>query len=99
MHIDGRTLSHEVSEQMRLLAVRRVRDGERSSEVMRSYGLCRTTIYRWLRTARRGGEQALRAQKALGPTRKLTARQRRQQHPGRSHIRQVSRCHLARIAE
>jgi transposase len=78
MHIDGRTLSHEVSEQIRLMAVRRVREGERPSEVVRSYGLCRTTIYRWLRAARRGGETALRARKAPGPTRKLTARQRQQ---------------------
>ncbi len=78
MHIDGRTLSHEVSEQIRIMAVRRVRERERPSDVMRSYGLCRTTIYRWLRAARRGGQQALKARTAPGPTRKLTARQRQQ---------------------
>ena len=44
MKIDGRTLSHEVSEQIRIMAVRRVREGERPSDVIRSYGLCRTTI-------------------------------------------------------
>jgi len=76
--IDGRTFSHEVSEHIRLLAVRRVRDGERPSDVIRSYGLCRTTIYRWLRAARRGGEQALASRKAPGPTPKLTPRQKRQ---------------------
>jgi transposase-like protein len=54
MQIDGRTLSHDVSEWIRIMAVRRVREGERPSEVIRSYGLCRTTIYRWLRAARRG---------------------------------------------
>ncbi len=37
--IDGRTLSHETSEHIRRMAVRRVREGERPSEVIRSYGL------------------------------------------------------------
>ena len=76
--IDGRTLSHETSEHIRLMALRRVRAGERPSEVMRSYGLCRTTIYKWLRAAQRGGESALKSRKAPGPTPKLTARQKQQ---------------------
>jgi len=76
--IDGRTLSHEVSEHIRRIAVRRVRDGELPSDVIRSYGLCRTTIYRWLRAARRGGEKALASRKAPGPTPKLTLRQKQQ---------------------
>ncbi len=78
MEIDGRTLSHEVSEQIRIMAVRRVREGEVPSEVIRSYGLCRTTIYRWLRAARRGGDKALKAHKSPGPKHKLTGRQRQQ---------------------
>jgi transposase len=76
--IDGRTLSHETSEHIRLMAVRRVREGERPSDVIRSYGLCRTTIYKWLRTERRGGEAALESRKASGPKPKLSARQKRQ---------------------
>lgn len=76
--IDGRTLSHETSEHIRLMALRRVRAGERPSEVMRGYGLCRTTIYKWLRAAQRGGETALRSRKAPGPTPKLSARQKQQ---------------------
>jgi transposase len=78
MRIDGRTLSHEMSEHIRLMALRRVREGERASDVMRSYGLCRTTIYRWLRAAKRGGEAALRSRTAPGPTPKLSSRQKRQ---------------------
>lgn len=78
MHIDGRTLSHEVSEHIRLMAVRRVRDGEPPSAVIRSYGLCRTTIYRWLRTAKRRGERALIRRTHRGPIPKLTGRQKRQ---------------------
>jgi transposase len=56
MRIDGRTLTHEASEAIRKMAVRRVQEGERPGEVMKSYGLCRTVIYKWLRAARRGGE-------------------------------------------
>jgi transposase len=69
---DGRTLSHEVSEEIRRTAVQRVRDGEDPSDVIASYGLCRTSIYRWLRADERGGAEALASKKALGPTRLLT---------------------------
>jgi len=78
MKFDGRTLSHEVSEHIRLMAVRRVEEGESPSAVMRSYGLCRTTIYRWLRVARAGGERKLRAKKHPGPQSNLDARQKQQ---------------------
>lgn len=80
MRIDGRTLSHETSETIRRLAWRRVKEGEAPSEVIRSYGLCRTTIYKWLTAARRGGEAALTARThpgrkpALGPRQKLQVR-------------------------
>jgi transposase len=66
MRIDGRTLNHATSEHLRVMAVRRVREGEQPSSVIRSYGLCRTTIYRWLRAAKRGGERALKARKHPG---------------------------------
>lgn len=78
MRIDGRTLSHETSETIRRLAVRRVQEGERPSSVIESYGLCRTTIYKWLRAARRGGEAALKARKHPGRTPTLTLRQKLQ---------------------
>src|SRR5512132_938935 len=78
MRIDGRTLSHETSETIRRLAVRRVQEGERPSSVIESYGLCRTTIYKWLRAARRGGEGALKARKHPGRTPTLTVRQKLQ---------------------
>jgi transposase len=73
--IDGRKLERAAQERIRILAVRRVRAGERPSSVIRSYGLCRTTIYRWLRRARPGGEQRLRARKATGRPRRLTSAQ------------------------
>lgn len=76
MKIDGRTLSHESSETIRQMAVRRVHEGERPSEVIKSYGLCRTSIYRWLRAEKRGGPAALESRKASGPRCKLTAREK-----------------------
>ena len=80
MRIDGRTLSHEISETIRELAVRRVKEGEAPSSVIKSYGLCRTTIYKWLKAERRGGTAALKARKhpgrkpALAPRQKLQVR-------------------------
>jgi len=80
MPIDGRTLSHEASELIRRMAVERVRQGERPSSVIASYGLGRTTIYPWLRAAKRGGPKALAARKhpgrapALSPTQRLQVR-------------------------
>jgi transposase len=76
MKIDGRTLPHNTSEMIRRWAVRRVKAGERPGKVMKSYGLCRTSIYRWLRAEKRGGEKALRARKHTGPKAKLTAQQK-----------------------
>lgn len=76
LKIDGRTLPHDTSEMIRRWAVRRVKAGESPSTVMKSYGLCRTTIYRWLRAVKRGGEKALRARRHPGPSTKLSAAQK-----------------------
>lgn len=77
--IDGRKLDHKTSEHLRIHAVRRVReDGERPSDVMESLGLCRTTIYRWLRSYDTEGEAALASTKAAGPTPRLNEMQCKQ---------------------
>ena len=77
--IDGRTLDHKALEHMRILAVRRVvEDGEAPSEVMKSLGLCRTSIYRWLRQYEDQGLEALVEKIARGPQPKLTEKQRQQ---------------------
>lgn len=80
MKIDGRSLDHATLETIRLMALRRVREGEKPSAVVASYGFCRTTIYKWLRQARGQGrgERALRASKASGRPRTLTTAQERQ---------------------
>ena len=77
---DGRTLDHGTLETIRTIAVERVREGARPSEVIASYGFHRCTIYRWLTAARgRGrGLHALAARPVIGRPRTLTARQERQ---------------------
>lgn len=76
---DGRKLDHKSLETLRIIAVRRVvEDGERPSEVMRSLGLCRTSIYPWLRKHKKKGPQALLMRRASGPKPKLNEKQRQQ---------------------
>lgn len=67
-----------MAEEVRRLAVARVRSGEKPSAVMLSYGLCRTTIYRWLAAEDEGGAEALASTKATGRPPKLSDRQKRQ---------------------
>ena len=77
--IDGRKLSHKALEHLRVLAVRRVtEDGERPSEVMDSLGLCRTSIYPWLRRYKDEGLEALVEKISQGPEPKLNEKQRQQ---------------------
>jgi transposase len=77
--IDGRTLDHKALEHLRILAVKRVfEDGEAPSEVMKSMGFCRTSIYRWLRAYMDEGMEALVERIAQGPEPKLSEKQRQQ---------------------
>ena len=80
MKRDGRTLDHKTLEEMRRMAVQRVREGERPSAVMGSLGLHRTVIYKWLNAAagRGRGLRALRSTPATGRPRTLTPAQERQ---------------------
>ena len=79
---DGRTLDHKTLETIRRMAVERVQEGEAPSEVIASYGFCRTTIYKWLSKVRRGGGgDPLRSRKAAGRPSKLTAKRQRQVFP------------------
>jgi len=80
MRKDGRTLDHRTLEEIRKMAVERVREGEAPSAVIASYGFCRTTIYKWLRQAAGPGKglRALAARPATGRPRKLTPAQEQQ---------------------
>ena len=80
MKRDGRTLDHKTLEEMRWMAVQRVREGEKPAAVMASLGLHRTVIYKWLNAAagRGRGLRALRSTPATGRPRTLTPAQERQ---------------------
>jgi transposase len=79
MKVDGRTLDHKTLEHLRITAVRRVvEDGEAPSEVMRSMGLSRTSIYPWLRRFGDKGLAALAEKIASGRHPKLTDKQQQQ---------------------
>lgn len=80
MKRDGRTFDHQTLEAIRLMAVERVREGERASDVIAAYGFNRTTIYKWLTAARQPGVgiKALYSTVATGRPRSLTPAQERQ---------------------
>lgn len=80
MKRDGRSFDHRTLEAIRLMAVERVRDGEKPSSVVESFGFNRTTIYKWINAARKPGEglKALRSRPATGRPRSLTPRQEQQ---------------------
>ena len=77
MKRDGRAFDHRTLEAIRLMAVERVRDGERPSAVIASYGFGRTVIYKWIRAAAKLGVglRALHSTPATGRPRSLTPRQ------------------------
>ena len=80
MKRDGRKMDHRTLEEIRKMAVERVREGEKPSAVIASYGFHRCVIYRWLKAAagRGKGLRALAARKASGRPRTLSAEQERQ---------------------
>jgi len=73
--LDGRRLSHEALEQIRINAVQRVEAGESPEVVIKSIGFQRVCIYRWLAAYRFGGIDALRAKKLDGRPPMLSAEQ------------------------
>lgn len=80
MKRDGRTLDHATLETIRRMAVERVREGERASDVMASYGFHRCTIYGWLKKAKGRGKglKALASRPCTGRPRTLSATQEHQ---------------------
>ena len=80
MKRDGRTVAHNTLEEMRMLALQRMNEGEKPAVVAASFGMNRTWAYK-VRAAARGrgkGAKALRSTTATGRPRSLTAAQERQ---------------------
>lgn len=80
MKKDGRAHDRKTKETIRLMAVERIREGEEVATVMASYGLCRTTGYKWLAKAsgRGRGIRSLEARQGSGRKPKLTRAQKSQ---------------------
>lgn len=80
MKRDGRTVSHEALEEMRMIALQRMSEGESPAQVSASFGLHRTWAYKVRAKARgRGrGARALASTRGTGRPRKLDAAQERQ---------------------
>jgi transposase len=77
MKRDGRKMDHRTLEEIRKMAVERVREGEKPNAVIASYGFHRSVIYRWLKAAngRGKGIKALASRKGSGRPRTLTTSQ------------------------
>lgn len=80
MKRDGRTVAHNTLEEMRMVAVQRMNEGELPAAVAASFGLHRSWAYKCLAASKgRGhGLKALRSTKGTGRPRKLSAAQERQ---------------------
>lgn len=73
--MDGRKLSHEAREAIRIRAVDRVQAGESPEDVVRTLGFHRSCIYDWLARYREGGIEALGYRKIPGRKPKLAGPQ------------------------
>jgi len=77
--IDGRKLSHSQGEYIRIQSVKMVRLKNKSpEEVIKTFGLHRANIYKWLSKYDAAGFEGLRSTKARGPVPKLDAKQEAQ---------------------
>ena len=72
---DGRKLSHETLEEIRIRAVQQVEAGESPEVVVKALGFSRASIYNWLAAYREGGLDALKAKKLEGRPTKLSGKQ------------------------
>lgn len=74
---DGRKIDRAALEAIRIRAVEQVQAGESPEDVIRALGFTRRCIYSWLSMYRAGGWDALKARKAPGRARRLSARDMR----------------------
>ena len=72
--LDGRKISHEALEEIRIRAVLQVQNGKSPEDVIEALGMSRARIYAWLAAYRNGGIDALKAKKLNGRPPKLTAK-------------------------
>ena len=78
MKKDGRKLSHDTLEEIRIRAVQQVEAGESPEAVIKALGFNRSQIYTWLALYREGGYDALKKKVAKGREPKLSGKQLQQ---------------------
>ena len=78
MKTDGRKLDRKTLAHLRISACRRVAKGERPGAVIKTLGLNRTTIYKWLKRRRHGGEKKLQRREPPGREKFLGTRKQKQ---------------------
>jgi len=80
MKKDERHYDPKTKEAMRMMSVQRIHEGEPVTEVMASFGLCRTTAYKWLKQLdeNQDAEPVLAARPRSGRPSKLTKKQKEQ---------------------
>jgi len=74
---DARKLDHRTLEEMRMRAVKRIRDGESPAIVAGVLGVDRSTVYGWPARYRRGGWNGLKAKPLSGRPPKLDGKKLR----------------------
>ena len=75
--LDGRKLKHEILEAMRIRAVLAVERGESPEAVIKSLGMTRGCIYKWIAKYREGGIEALKSKPLTGRPLTLNGQQLR----------------------
>lgn len=75
MKIDGRKISRKELENIRIKTVKRVQSGETPTEVAKDMGLGTNRVFEYLARYRSGGWDALKARRATGRPKKITAKQ------------------------
>jgi transposase len=73
--LDGRKISPQAMEEIRIRAVQRVQAGESPETVIKTLGFARACIYNWLARYRAGGWHALKTGSRSGRPKKLDGRQ------------------------
>jgi transposase len=73
---DGRKLSHNAREAIRIRAVQRILDGESPEIIAKTLGFHRSAIYQWLKRYETEGMEGLKYRKIPGREPKLTKAQR-----------------------
>ena len=72
---DGRSLARGTQEFLRINSIERWLGGESPQNIIKTTGLCPTTIYKWIDTYNLGGMEALASTKATGVKPRLTCEQ------------------------